>query len=65
LDAKQRTVAVLFYFLIIQFPVCKRTITRFVADDNVVYNVDDLNHRLINVCSRTSLTPLSTSGESD
>jgi len=37
-DVKWKTVSILFYLLlIIQLTVYNRTITRFIADDNVVY----------------------------
>ena len=36
-DIKLETVVILFYLFIIQLAVYKRTITRFIADDEVVY----------------------------
>jgi len=34
---KCKTVSILFYLLIIQLAVYKRVITRFIADDKIVY----------------------------
>jgi len=36
-DIDCKTVTILFYLLIIQLTVYNRTITRFIADDKVVY----------------------------
>jgi len=38
-DINCRTVTILFYLLIIQVTVYNRTITRFTADDKVVYHL--------------------------
>ena len=41
-DINCKTVTILFYSLIIQLTVYNRTITRFIADDNVVLSVSEM-----------------------